>query len=94
MKLKFETTSLPDDYVRAVWKRHPKESRVAEYSKAIEDMKIGQSFETQGVYCVTESIRAAFKVRGWKCTCRTTKVVPDKYVGQLRVFKIRVWRIL
>lgn len=64
MKLKFETTLLPDDYVRDVWKKYPKGSKLRIFAEAIKDMGIGQSFEVQGNYCTMETIRAAFKSRG------------------------------
>lgn len=93
MKLKFETTLLPDDYVRDVWKKYPKGNRTRKFAEAIEDMKVGQSFEVKGNYCTMETIRAAFKSRGWSCTCRTKKVEPEEFERGLRIFKIRAWRI-
>ena len=93
MKLKFEKVLPPDDYTRQVWKRRNRSNRQQEFYEAIEKMKVGESFEVEGVYRVMESIRAAFRMRGWKCTCRTKRVEPTKITKGLRVFKIRTWRI-
>lgn len=93
MKLKFETTLLPDDYVRDVWKKYPKGSRLRIFAEAIQNMKVGESFEVEGNYCTMETIRAAFKSRGWSVTCRTNRVKPDRWEKGLRIFKIRAWRL-
>jgi hypothetical protein len=93
MKLKFETTLLPDDYVREVWKKYPKGTKLREFAEAIDKMKIGESFEVEGVYNTAEIIRQAFKSRGWTCTCRATRRYPEKIEKGLRVFKIRAWRL-
>lgn len=93
MRLKFETTLLPDDYVRDVWKKYPKGNRLRQYAEAIEKMQIGESFEVEGTYCTMETIRAAFKSRGWTCTCRTKKLEPKRYERGLCIFKIRAWRL-
>ena len=94
MKLNFETTQLPDDYVRDVWKKYPRESYARKYAEAIEKMKVGQSFEVEDGYNVAESIRQAFRARGWRCTMRTKGSVPWRWSDRnYRIFKIRVWRL-
>lgn len=91
MKLKFEKVEPPEAYTAKHWNRPRNSGKVKEYFDAIENMKVDESFETEGVYCLMESIRKAFKDRGWKCTCRTKRL--EKFKGSLRIFKIRVWRV-
>lgn len=71
-----------------------KSSLVQEFVDAMKDMRVGEYFEYVGNYSKMELIRKAFKVKGWKCTCRTERVSPDKFDKRgLRIFKIRAWRI-
>ena len=89
MKLKFESIGTPEEY-RAN-KKLLRRPEVTPFYKAIEKMEVGQSFEIEGTYRTTSSIRKAFEIRKWKTTINAQKL--EKYEDGDRVFKIRAWRL-
>lgn len=97
MKIKIEDVGTPEEWAEREGKygRGLRNGRTAALITEIAAMKIGQSFEVQGRYCLAETIRAAFKAYGWKTTIRTEKCRPEVIDAQgYRIFKIRAWRVV
>ena len=91
-KIKMENVGDADTYVALHWNRpRPKSGFYQHIFNSIRDTKVGESFEVEGTYCQSETIRRAFRDRGMRCTVRTLRT--ERMTGGLRIFKIRAWRV-